>query len=83
MKLKLNIYISKIFKLISIIRNIKIKTFYHLLLKSSESMPIIERSDNKFGTFVGLSNDYIYQSAKEQGINEKHFEELASLIIAL
>jgi|TARA_B110000971_G_C19985804_1_gene489502 FkbM family methyltransferase len=81
MKLKLNIYISKIFKLISIIRNIKIKTFYHLLLKSSESMPIIERSDNKFGTFVGLSNDYIYQSAKEQGINEKHFEELASLII--
>jgi len=44
-------------------------------------MPIIARSDNEHGSFTGLANDYLFQAAKEQGINEKHFEELAHLII--
>ena len=78
---KIFLKLKKLSTLLSIIPKLKIRTLYSLLLKSNEPTPIIARFDNEHGSFTGLANDYLFQSAKEQGINEKHFEELARLII--
>ena len=59
----------------------KTRNFFHLISKSSESLPNIAIFKNQWGSFSGLENDAMFQFIKVQGINEKHFEELAHILI--
>lgn len=72
-------------KLIKIIKSIYIlilspRILYHTLLKASDVLPTIENCTNQYGIFCGLINDSLYLNIKHDGVHEKHFVELSSLI---
>lgn len=58
------------------------KNLYHLLLKANEPLPDITVTQTDHGTFSGLSNDYLFKSAVEKGINESHFTEIVNRFVA-
>ena len=73
--------LKKLISLFAIIPQFKSRNFFHLISKASEALPNITILKNQWGSFSGLENDATFQSIKAQGINEKHFEELAHLLI--
>ena len=73
--------LKKIISLLATIPKFKPRNFFHLISKFSEPLPNIAIVKNQWGSFSGLENDIMFQFIKAQGINEKHFEELANLLI--
>ena len=73
--------LKKIISLLAILPKFKPRNFFHLISKASEPLPNIAILKNQWGSFSGLENDAMFQFIKAQGINEKHFEELAHLLI--
>ena len=73
--------LKKIISLLALFPKFKPRIFFHLISKASEPLPNIAKLKNQWGSFSGLENDAAFQFIKAQGINEKHFEELAHLLI--
>ena len=73
--------LKKIISLLAILPKFKPRILFHLISKASEPLPNIAIFKNQWGSFSGLENDAGFQFIKVQGINEKHFEELAHLLI--
>ena len=56
------------------------KKLYKLFL-AGRVMPIIDFVDNDIGKFYGITNDYLFKFIKNNLWHEKHFFELANLLI--
>lgn len=52
------------------------KNLYHIIKRVYEPLPEVSVTQTPHGTFSGLSNDYLFKSAVEKGINESHFSEV-------
>jgi FkbM family methyltransferase len=72
---------NKIYNLFLALTRINLKSLYHILVRSNESLPVIDTCDNKYGYFTGIKNDYIFNCIKNNEINEKHFEDLVKLVV--
>jgi FkbM family methyltransferase len=61
---------------------LKAKQIFYLLKNAAEKKPKITTKITAHGKFCGLQNDYLFQCAVADGINEHHFGAVADLYLS-
>lgn len=74
---------KRMLNILKAISSLNFRTLYYLILKASlKELPKVDVIKTKKGTFCGFKNDYLFQQAIKNGINEDHFVSVASCLLS-